>query len=80
MTTYNNPQHNGYDDGDRNQDLHTFNDRATPEMWNIYRHALLLHTIFTNKEPPKDWINLNFYQVCTSGQTHFNQHAEKGTQ
>ena len=51
--------------------LHTINERATPEMFMQYKHAIQLYKIFNLKEPPLDWISLNFDQFVSRRQTKF---------
>ena len=53
------------------QHLHSINSRVNREMIMLYKHALLLHKIYSKKESSKDWIDINFNQVCTSRQLNF---------
>ena len=43
----------------------------TEQPTDDYAYKLLLHKVYNKQEPPKNWIHLNFNQVCTSRQTHF---------
>ena len=36
----------------------------------LYKHAIELHKIFSNKEPPHDWLSLNFDHAINRQQTH----------
>ena len=53
------------------QTLHKINDRATPMQMMLYKHAIILYKIFNNKQPPQDWLELNFTQLHSNRQTHF---------
>ena len=51
--------------------LHEINNRATPEQFCIYKHSLLLHSIYNLKTPPQEWINLNFNQMFNRRENNF---------
>jgi hypothetical protein len=36
-----------------------------------YRHCLLLHNVFNDSIPKRDWTDLNFQMINTSRQTSF---------
>ena len=42
--------------------LHSIANRATPEQICQYKHALLLHKIYNDKDQGRDWLALNFNQ------------------
>ena len=42
------------------QSLHEINHRATPNRIMIYKHALLLHKLYTGGQPLTEWVHLNF--------------------
>ncbi len=52
-------------------DLHTLHKRALPFKFCVYRHCLLLHKVFNNSIPKRDWLDLNFQMVNISRQTSF---------
>ncbi len=52
-------------------DLHTLHKRALPSKFCIYKHCVLLHKVFNNSIPKRDWLDLNFQMVNTSRQTSF---------
>ena len=52
-------------------DLHKLNNRALPSKFCLYRHCLLLHKVFNDFIPKRDWIDLNFQMINTSRQTSF---------
>jgi exonuclease III len=52
-------------------DLHTLHKRALPSKFCLYRHCLLLHKVFNDSIPKRDWIDLNFQMRNTSRQTSF---------
>ena len=41
-------------------DLHKLHKRALPSKFCIYRHCLLLHKVFNDSNPKRDWLDLNF--------------------
>ena len=51
--------------------LHEINDRATPEQFCMYKHSLVLHSIYNLKTPPQEWINLNFNQTFNRRENNF---------
>ncbi len=52
-------------------DLHKLHKRALPSKFCIYRHCLLMHKVFNDLIPKRDWLDLNFQIVNTSRQTSF---------
>ena len=52
-------------------DLHTLHKRALPSKFCLYRHCLLLHKVFNDSIPKRDWIDLNFQMINTSRQISF---------
>ena len=52
-------------------DLHILHKRALPSKFCLYRHCLLLHKVFNDSIPKRDWIDLNFQMINTSRQTSF---------
>ena len=46
--------------------LHSLNNRATPNQFCTYRHALLLHKVYNNQNPNNDTIDLYFNQQFNS--------------
>ena len=42
--------------------IHTLNNRATPNQLMLYKHALLLYKIWNDKIYSDDWLSLNFQQ------------------
>ena len=52
-------------------DLHQINSRATPNQMMKYKHSVLLFKVYNDKNPPKDWLTLNFQQVLTRRQEMF---------
>ena len=53
-------------------DLHSLNNRATPEMMCIYKHAILLYKLINHEIPFSDWIDLNFQQTFGARSDKFN--------
>ena len=51
-----------YDQSMLFQDLHVTNNKATPENVCLYKHSLILHSLFNKQKPPLDWIEINFNQ------------------
>ena len=52
-------------------DLHTQNTWATPNQFMIYKHSLLLYSIYNTQSPTKDWIDLNFNQNFNTREPNF---------
>ncbi len=50
-------------------DLHILHKRALPSKFCLYRHCLLLHKVFNDSIPKRDWIDLNFQMINTSRKT-----------
>ena len=42
--------------------VHEINKRATPEKFCLYKHSLLLHSIYNTRKPTSEWLSLNFNQ------------------
>ena len=53
-------------------DLHKLNQRATPESWMVYKHAIMLYRLYNGADHSTEWQWLNFLQILTSRQTTFN--------
>ena len=51
--------------------LHEMNNRALPEQFLLYRHALLLFKLINSPDHTCEWIHLNFNQIFTSRQITF---------
>ena len=45
-----------YNDHTSFQDLHTLNNRATPNQLMHYKHALLIYELQNIKEPNQEWV------------------------
>ena len=45
--------------------------RALTTQLTVYKLAIILHKHYNDKFPVTDWIELNFNQILTSRQTHF---------
>ena len=54
-----------------NSIIHIINNRATPERFLIYKHALALFRLYTSNKPSLEWCALHFNQIITSRQTNF---------
>ena len=52
-------------------ELHKKFNRATPENYLLYKHALALFKLLTNENFTTEWVALNFNQILTSRQTLF---------
>jgi hypothetical protein len=52
---------------------HSINNRATPSLMMLCEHSILPYKTLNEQEqqPPKEWIELNFTQILSSRQTHF---------
>ena len=46
--------------------LHEINKRATPENFCLYKHSLLLHSLYNTRKPQLEWLALNFNQNFNS--------------
>ena len=40
--------------------IHEMNNRATPEMFTCYKHALVLFKLYNNNTVEEEWISLNW--------------------
>jgi hypothetical protein len=45
--------------------LHEINNRATPNRFMIFKHAILLHKLYNQKQPMTEWTHLNFQHQIT---------------
>ena len=48
--------------------LHTLNNRATPEQFTVYRHAILLHKVYNDHSMSNNWLDLFFNQQFNNRQ------------
>ena len=53
-------------------ELHKINNRATPNEFCNYKHALLLHKLIHTEIPSSDWIDMNFQQNFNNRSTKIN--------
>ena len=51
--------------------LHEMFNRATPEKFLLYKHALGLHKLYRSTDYSLEWTALNLNQILTSRQTKF---------
>ena len=51
---------------------HIYNNRATPEKYLIYKHAILLFKLYKDTSNSLEWVALNFNQMLTSCSQLFN--------
>ena len=51
--------------------IHEMFERALPEIFLLYRHALLLYKLMNSNSHTCEWVHLNFNQILTSRQTTF---------
>ena len=51
--------------------VHKSCNRALPEQFIVYKHAILLHKLYNNHQPQADWIDINVNQVFNSRNTKF---------
>ena len=51
--------------------LHKINNRALPDQMMVYKHALMLFKLYQFRTPTIEWIELQYSQILTSRQTHF---------
>ena len=52
-------------------DLHKMYNRATPESFLLYKHAINLFELLNAKDPTQEWVALNFNPILTSRHTLF---------
>ena len=52
-------------------DLHNRYNRATPEKFLLYKHAISLFKLMNDPTFTTEWVALNFNQIFTSRQTRF---------
>ena len=55
--------------------VHIQTNRAHPDKYCIYKHALMLHKIYNNQTPKLDWISLNFNQNFNQRNHYFMSHS-----
>ena len=51
--------------------IHTNLNRATPEKFLLFKHAILLHKLFNTRTPSIEWVDLTFKQTYSQRQTKF---------
>ena len=51
--------------------LHEMYQRATPEKFLLYKHALTLYKLLNSNDYTTEWAAVNFNQTFTSRQTNF---------
>ena len=51
--------------------IHAMCDRAIPEQYLLYKHAILLYSLYNAEIYTYEWVKLNFAQILTSRQTKF---------
>ena len=51
--------------------IHKMNQRATPQKYLLYRHALMLYKILNSNDYSLEWCGLNCNQSFTSRQVNF---------
>ena len=51
--------------------LHEINNRATPNRFMIFKHAILLHKLYNLRQPMTEWTHLNFQHQFTVRQGLF---------
>jgi hypothetical protein len=51
--------------------LHEINNRATPNRFMIFKHAILLHKLYNQRQPMTEWTHLNFQHKFTVRQGLF---------
>ena len=51
--------------------LHEMYNRATPEKFVLYKHALQLFKLFNTNDHTTEWVELNFNQINTSRHLNF---------
>ena len=54
--------------------VHKTLNRAPPENFLTYKHAVLLHKLFNTQLPSLEWVDLNFKQTFGQRQTKFFYH------
>ena len=52
--------------------IHLAANRATPEKFLLYKHAILLHKLYSNQTPNLEWIDLHFKQILNTRHTYLN--------
>ena len=52
-------------------DLHNTYNRATPEKFLLYKHAITLYKLMNDPTFTTEWVALNFNQIFTSRQSRF---------
>ena len=51
--------------------LHEINNRANPENFCIYKHSILLHSLYNTHKPQSEWLSLIFNQKFNSREKTF---------
>ena len=51
--------------------IHKMNQRATPQKYLLYRHALMLYKILNSNDYSLEWCGLNYNQIFTTRQMNF---------
>ena len=51
--------------------IHEAYNRATPENFLIYKHAIMLHKLYNSNTYTNEWVQLNYNQILTSRQINF---------
>ena len=67
---------NFYDPSVSYINLHKLYKRALPNQFCFYRHSLLLHKVFNDSIPQRDWLDLNFQIIKTRRQILFEVHNQ----
>ena len=54
------------------RELHSINNRATPDQMCLYKHSLLLYKLINLELPHLDWIDINFQQNFNNRSSYMN--------
>ena len=52
--------------------IHLQTNRATPDKFLVYKHAILLHKLYNNYTPNFEWVDLHFKQTLNPRHSYFN--------
>ena len=52
--------------------IHLRSNRATPENFLVYKHAILLHKLYNNHSPNLEWVDLHYKQTLNPRHSYFN--------
>ena len=52
--------------------IHLRSNRATPEKFLVYKHAILLHKLYNNHSPNLEWVDLHYKQTLNPRHSYFN--------